>query len=110
MRTLNPSSGAAAYCTTSTLSTVSCRSGMRALADESGPLLERCKKGVDLAPDLGATRQPVPVRADQADQLVALVDGHNVILRRVRTSTVPDTIDKQSGHIRFHLIQNWIRL
>src|ERR1700745_71560 len=91
-RTLNDSSGAAANWTTSALSIVSCRSGMGALFVEPRSLLEPGKKRGNLAPDFRAAGKPAPVGADQPNQLVALIDGNQVILGRGGTSDMSDSI------------------
>ena len=46
------------------------------------------KNSVDLAPDFGAAGKSMPVRTNQTDQLVAFVDGNEVIPRGVRTSAM----------------------
>src|ERR1700719_5346125 len=79
---LNSNVGTAAYCITSAPSTVSCRLGMCALTAESSSLLERSKESGDFAPNFGAAGESAPVRANQTDQLVALIDGNEVILSR----------------------------
>ena len=70
--------------------------------------LSAAEKGTNLAPDLGASGKPAPVRADQPDQFVALIDRHQVILRRRRASDMPDAVHQQSGHVVLHLSQDRI--
>src|SRR5580704_279942 len=110
MRILNAISGAAAYGTASALSTVNCKLGMHALASDSRSLPQCGKESSNLPPDFRATRQPVPVHADETNQLVALIDRDEVILRRLRTSAKPNPIDEQGSHVGFHFVQDRVRL
>src|SRR5580693_3386506 len=110
MRTLNDSSGVAANCTTSAPSVVSRRSGMRALTAQSSALLQPGKKCANLPPHFRAAGKAAPVGADQSDQLVAFIDGDQIILGRRSLSNTPDTIDQQCAHVVLHPAQNWIRL
>src|SRR5271169_4168806 len=110
MRTLNDSSGAAEYWTTSAPSIVSCKSGMHALLTETSSLLEPGKKRSNFAPDFRATGKAAPVGADQPDQLVAFIDWNQVILGRGCASNMADAINEQGGHIVVHVAQNWIHL
>src|SRR5580704_18574605 len=71
-RSLNVSSGATAKGTASAPSTMKRRSGMRSL-------LQLREEVAYLPPYLGAAGQPVPVRANQTHQFVALVDRRQVI-------------------------------
>src|SRR5271170_5317349 len=88
---------------------VSCRSGMRALRFVTGPPLQRREKRTYLAPNFGATGKSAPVRADKPDQLVALVDRDKIVLRESRTANMSNAVHQQGGHVRFHLVQHWIR-
>jgi hypothetical protein len=47
----------------------------------------------------------MPVRANQTNQLVAFVDGNEIILGRVRASAMPNPVDKQGGDVRLHTAQ-----
>src|ERR1700733_7018524 len=110
MRSLNASSGAAAYGTTSAPSIVRTSSGMLALATDPGATLQRAEECADFAPHFGAAGKPAPVRADQSDQLVTLIDRHQIIFRSDTGSVVPDAIDEQRGYIRLHHFQDGIGL
>src|SRR5258708_1947954 len=108
IRALHAHNGPAAYRTPSALSTVNRRSGMRALMSEAGSLLERRKERANLAPNFRATGESAPVRADQPDELIALIDGDEVILRGGRSPGMANAVNEQGRHIGFHLAQNWI--
>src|ERR1700683_657951 len=110
MRSLNASSGAAAYWTTSAPSIVRTSSGMLALATDPGATLERGEECADFAPHFGAAGKPAPVHADQSDELVTLIDRHQIIFRSDTGSVVPDAIDEQRGYIRLHHFQDGIGL
>src|ERR1700723_2342096 len=110
MRSLNASSGAAAYGTTSAPSIVRTSSGMLALATDPGAPLQRGEECADFAPQLGAAGKPAPVHADQSDELVTLIYRHQIIFRSDTASIVPDAVDQQRGYIRLHRFQDGIGL
>src|SRR5579862_1404684 len=95
-RSLNVSSGATAKGTASTPSTVKRRSGMRSL-------LQLREEVAYLSPNFGAAGQPVPVGANQPHQLVALVDGCQIIF-----GGAIQPVHQQRLDVRFHLTQNRI--
>src|SRR5271163_4315801 len=100
MRSLKASNGAAAYWTTSAPSIVRTRSGMRALATDSGAALQRGEESADFAPHFGAAGKPAPVSADQADELVTFIYRDQIIVRGDGTAVVPDAVDEQRGAAR----------
>src|SRR5271156_3559874 len=110
MRSLNASSGAAAYWTTSAPSIVRTSSGMLALATDSGAALQRSEKCADFAPHFGAAGKPAPMGADQSDELVTFIDGDQIIFRGDRTAVVPDAVDEQRAHVGRHRLQDGIGL
>src|SRR5271155_608591 len=110
MRSLNASNGAAAYWTTSAPSIVRTRSGMLALATDSGATLQRGEERADFAPHFGAAGKPAPVGADQSDQLVTFIYRDQIIFRGDGTAVVPDAVDEQRGHVRLHRFQDGIGL
>ena len=59
----------------------------------------------DLLPDLGAAGQPAPVRADKADQPVALVDRHQPVAARALRA-----VDEQRLDVGRHRAQNRVGL
>src|SRR5277367_200243 len=110
MRSLNASNGAAAYWTTSAPSIVSTKSGMRALAADSGAALQRGEKRADFAPHFGAAGKSAPVGADQSDQLVTFINRDQVIFRGDGAAVVADAVDEQRGHVGFHRFQDGVGL
>src|ERR1700684_555819 len=80
-RSLNESSGAAAYCTACASSTLKFRSGIRFLTDYFCPFLQGGKEFSHFAPDFRATGKTMPMEPDKADEFVALVDWNDVVLR-----------------------------
>src|SRR5208337_1747216 len=94
MRSLKISSGAAANCCASTLSTWKLRSGIALL-------LEPGKELRDLFPGFLAAGEAAPVSANQAHQLVTFIDGHEVVFSRV-----PHSIDQQRLDVRLHFLQH----
>src|ERR1700728_195100 len=110
MRSLNASSGAAAYWTTSAPSIVRASSGMFALATAPGATLERGEERADFAPHFGAAGKPAPMHADQSDELVTLIDRYQIIFRGDTGSMVPDAVDEQRGYVRLHRFQDGIGL
>src|ERR1700683_4951878 len=110
MRSLNASSGAAAYGTTSAPSIVRTSSGMLALATNPGATLQRAEECADFAPHFGTAGKPAPVHADHSDQLVTLIDRHKIIFRSHTGSIVPDAVRQQRGYIRLHRFQDGVGL
>src|SRR5580692_6985543 len=110
MRTLNDNSGAAANWTTSALSIVSTRSGMRALLTGSGSRFEMREERANFTPDFGAAGKSAPMHADQPDELVTFVDRNEIVLRGCGASDMPDAVDKQCHHVFLHFCQNRISL
>src|SRR5580658_7686403 len=109
MRSLNASNGAAAYGATSAPSIERTRSGMLALATDSGAALQRGKERADFAPHFGAAGKPAPIRADQSDELVTFIYGDEIIFGD-RTAVVANAVDEQRGHVRLHRFQDGISL
>src|SRR5438105_4755834 len=104
MRSLNASSGAAAYGTLSALSTWKLRSGMRLLL-RARAFLQAEEELRNLRPDLGSSGKAAPVQANQADQLVTLVDGDAVELAgRI------DAVDQQGLNVRLQVLEDRILL
>src|SRR5271155_990166 len=110
MRTLNARSGVAAYGTISAVSTASCRLGMRSLAHGYRAAFERGKESANLSPHFRASGKPMPVRSNQADQLVAFVDGNHVILRLGVAAGVAGAIDEEGGDVGLHIDERGIGL
>src|SRR5271156_1424660 len=110
MRSLNASSGAAAYWTTSAPSIVRTSSGMLALATDSGAALQRVEERANFAPHFGAAGKSAPMGADQSDELVTFIYGDQIIFRGDGTAIVPDAVDEQRGHVGLHPLQDGIDL
>src|SRR5271170_7786622 len=110
IRSLNASSGAAANATGPALSTEMRRSGIRTLVMSPASFLQPAKKLAKLAPNFRAARKPPPMRADQTHQLVAFIDGREVILRRARPARRANTVCQQGYDVRFHFAQHRICL
>src|SRR5436305_14939388 len=104
-RSLNARSGEAAKGTASAFSTSKLRSGIRFLSDRGGSLLQPVKEDGNLLPNFGAAGQAAPVRANQSHKLVALINGHEIILSAGVTARAAHTIDQQRFNIRLHLFE-----
>src|SRR5579859_4728375 len=107
-RSLNARRGAAANGTTSTPSTVTCRSGMRRSLINRRTLFQVGKKLIDVAPDFRAAGKSSPFGANQSNQFVAFVDGREKILPTLRPASHRDPVDQKRDHVRFHTAQYWI--
>ena len=90
-------------------SSLKCRSGVNPREPESTPVIRKLRSGtvwllffkrlcalvesrekiVDLAPGRLTSREPLPVRANQADQFETEIDGHNVIIACARPRGSP---------------------
>src|SRR5580692_10469316 len=93
-RSLSTIWGAAENLATSTPSTLNARSGMNPLIDDFSLRSKTGKEAADFLPHFGSAGQPFPVEANQADQAVAGVDGHDIIFRGGRSARVADAIDQ----------------
>src|SRR5271156_130790 len=102
--------GVAAYGTTSTLSTWKFRSGIRLLDFRRnagfGPQL--AEEFLDLLPDFRAAAKALPVRANQTNELVAFIDGHDRVDGGPGSAWMADAIHQQRFDVRLHLIQRRI--
>src|SRR2546423_4405934 len=97
MRSRSPSSGVAAYGTARAPSTLKPRSGMA--------VPQRQEEAADLFPGLGAPGEPAPVHADQANQPVAVIDRHAVML-----ADSIDAVDEERLDVRLQLAQDGVLL
>jgi hypothetical protein len=71
-------------------------------------MLQPVEEVTDLLPDLNSTGKAPPVGANQAYQLVTLVDWENIIFGSRKTPDVPNAVDQQSFNVGFHLLQQRI--
>src|SRR3954451_7514731 len=71
----------------------------------SRALLQVREEAPDPLPNLLASREAAPARADQADELVALVDRHQEVLARAERA-----IDQQRFDVRRHVEQHGVRV
>src|ERR1700677_3464219 len=69
----------------------------------AGYLLQTGEKFADRLPDLRATRQSMPFRPQQTDQLVTLVDRHAIML-----PSRADAINQQRLDVRLKLAQQLV--
>ena len=81
MRSLNRSVGATVKRCGSDFSIWKLRSGIRFLSHHRGTMFQPVEEVTDLLPDLGSTGKAPPVGANQAYQLVTLVDREHIIFR-----------------------------
>src|SRR5205807_3591995 len=81
-------------------STRKLRSGMASPLAACGARLERRKELVNLFPNGLATREAVPVHANESHQLVAFVNRH-----QVAGAGSADAIDKQRFGVRLQRLQ-----
>src|SRR5512146_2053924 len=81
--------------TASAFSTLKSSSGMNDPSAETGPLFQFGEVPAELVPDLRPAPKTAPMHPDQPHQLVAFVDGGDVILTRV-----PNAICQQRLHVR----------
>src|SRR5947209_6326374 len=102
-RSLSARSGAAATATGSAPSTAKLSSGIGLASHGPGALLQPGEKACNLAPDRRAPGHAAPVRADQADQLVALVQRRQVV-----RALYVHAIDQERLDVRFHAAQDGI--
>src|SRR5215472_148533 len=100
-RSFTPMVGVTQKGTASAPSTANVRSG---IADHVGTCSEVCEERGDGAPDLGAAGEPPPARAHEADQRVALVDGHDEVVGR-RT----DPVHEQRLDVRLEVSERRVR-
>src|SRR5580658_8815130 len=104
MRSLNRSVGATVKRCGSAFSIWKLRSGIRFLFHDrschSGPVLQFVEEVADLLPDFGSAGKASPVDANQANQLVALVDWEDEVLRRGNAPDVSNPVDEQRLDIR----------
>ena len=63
------------------------------------------EEAAHLCPDFGAAGKAFPVGANQAYELVALVDGRNVILGVSHAMRMADAIDEQGFDVRLQLMR-----
>src|SRR4030081_162246 len=107
IRTLRARVGVTAKVTTSAPSTAKSRSGIPGwrLADPLGPGFDVLEEAVDQLPDLGAAGQSPPARSDQTHQLIAAIDGDQVVVARAS-----HPVDEQGLDVRLHLAQQGVGL
>src|SRR5271155_1761790 len=115
MRSLNTRVGATVKRWGSAFSIWKLRSGIRFLSCRfvslrfvfyyGGPLLQFVEEVADLLPDFGSAGKAAPVDANQADQLVALVDWEDEVLRRGDPARVSNPVDEQGFDIGLHFLQ-----
>src|ERR1700730_8554822 len=108
MRSLNRSVGATVKRCGSAFSIWKLRSGIRFLSNHRGPLLQSVEEMADLLPDLGSAGKASPVGANQAYQLVTVVDREHIVLRSSKPPNSSNPVDEQSFNVRFHFLQPWI--
>src|ERR1700730_2252817 len=104
MRSVNRSVGATVKCCGSAFSIRKLRSGIRFLSHHRGPVFQSVEEVADLLPDLGSAGKPSPVGANQAYQLVTLVDREHIVLRSSKSPDMSNPVDDQSFNIRFHFL------
>ena len=63
-----------------------------------------------LRPHFCSAGEAFPVHANQADQLVAFVDGEQVVLGGGVSAGIAQAVDQQAFHVGFHFVQNRIAL
>src|ERR1700677_3758803 len=109
MRSLNSRVGAAVNRGGSAFSIWKRKSGIRFFSHCS-PLFQSVEETPDFLPDLCPAGKSAPVAANQADQLVTLVDREHIILRCSKSSNMSNAIDEKRFHILLHFRQNRIRI
>src|ERR1700738_1993397 len=105
MRSLNRSVGATVKRCGSAFSIWKLRLGIRFLSHHRGPVFQSVEEMPDLLPDLGSAGKASPVGANQAYQLVTLVDREHIVLRSSKSPDMSNTVDEQSFNVRFHFLQ-----
>src|SRR5271166_458606 len=101
-RSFSASCGATANGTTSARSTWNFKSGMRSPCRNQRLAFQFLEEVRNLLPDFCTAGEPFPVQANQADQLEALIDGQDVVLRRGKSTGMSDTVYQKSFDVRFH--------
>src|ERR1700760_3042811 len=79
------------------------RSGIDGSADDFGFGSQFREEAAYLCPDLGTTGEALPIGPNQAYELVALVDGRDVVLGIPGSMGMTDAIDEQGFDIRLEL-------
>src|SRR5579863_2144419 len=102
---LNANMGTAAKGTTLAESIWKERSGIHASADDFGFVAEFGKEAADFGPYFCAAGEAFPVGANEADELIAFVDGGDVVLGRAGAVGVADTIDEEGFDVGLQVME-----